>query len=440
MPVMRFAAAFAVSDLLRAGFAFATSLIAARGLGIEGLGRWMLCMAWASTLVTVFDLGFGVLLTRTSARGDAGLGRALSQALAIRLALFAPVAMVLIAAAPLFAHHPDTVNGLRAGEALAAFGMLSGCFTAVFRGRADWLPASLAIEAAASALQCCAGWLALASGAGVVALLATYAAVQALQLAALVAMWRNVRPPAQPLEWPEVAILRGAIGCALPLALSGLVANLQLRLAPIALGALSTTSDVASFGVAWRLANLAKMLPHAAFAGVFPLFARQSLRPSGAEGDEIPGGNPETRLRARFEAAVIGFGVAAGIAIGLFAAPLVRITYGRQFEDAAGPLIWSGVWILPSLINGARRVYLIAHDRERIALQWCAAALAIQVAGCAALAPLFGASGAAAAMALGEAAVWWPLRQVTLDAGIARGVRLQADYAAVRVQADWASR
>ena len=62
-------------------------------------------------------------------------------------------------------------------------------------------------------------------------------------------------------------------------------------------------------------------------------------------------------------------------------------------------------------------VYLIANDRERVALRWSSVALAIQVFGCAALIPLFGAAGAAAGMAIGEAAVWLPLGQ----AGQARG-------------------
>ena len=65
---------------------------------------------------------------------------------------------------------------------------------------------------------------------------------------------------------------------------------------------------------------------------------------------------------------------------------------------------------MPSLVNSSRRVYLYAEGRERIALRWSVVALSIQAAACLVLVPRFGATGAMGALALGEAAVWLPLR------------------------------
>ena len=44
-------------------------------------------------------------------------------------------------------------------------------------------------------------------------------------------------------------------------------------------------------------------------------------------------------------------------------------------------------------------------------LRWTTVALAIQVVLAAALIPVFGAAGAAASVAIGEAAIWWPLQR-----------------------------
>jgi O-antigen/teichoic acid export membrane protein len=89
---------------------------------------------------------------------------------------------------------------------------------------------------------------------------------------------------------------------------------------------------------------------------------------------------------------------------------ILRLTYGGSFASAAPALAWIGVGLVPSLVNNARKVYLYASGRERAAVQWTAVSLGVQALGSLALIPSFGASGAASAMAIGEAAVWWPLR------------------------------
>ena len=59
-------------------------------------------------------------------------------------------------------------------------------------------------------------------------------------------------------------------------------------------------------------------------------------------------------------------------------------------------------------------MYLYAAGAERAAVRWSAVALVVQVVSCAAMVPSFGAAGAAAGLAIGEALVWWPLRQAAV--------------------------
>jgi O-antigen/teichoic acid export membrane protein len=79
--------------------------------------------------------------------------------------------------------------------------------------------------------------------------------------------------------------------------------------------------------------------------------------------------------------------------------------------------VWIGVGLVPTLVNSGRKVYLYASGLEGAAVKWSAVALALQAAGCALLIPSLGAAGAAAALAFGEAVVWWPLHKITVKAG-----------------------
>jgi O-antigen/teichoic acid export membrane protein len=386
---------FAVSDTARALVGFVTSLVVARGLGVDEFGRWMLCLAVASAIGIVLDLGYGVLLTREAARNHGGLGDVLAGAIATRLMLLLPVAGIVIAAGPLGGGGPELSNALAAIVAIAGAGAIYGCFAGVLRGRAEWLAAALGVDIGGAILQCAAATWVASTGGTYVRLLWWFAAVQAAQLLAAAIMWRCRRRTEQRLRQPVLGSLVPLLGRAWPLALSGIVANAQMRVAPLVLGALSTSGHVALFGVAWRIGNLIKVLPNAAFAAALPTFAHAA---------------DAAALRPRFDATLVWFAAAASAAVGIGAAPLVRLTYGGEFATASVPLLWIGAWILPSIVNAGRKVYLIALGDERISLRWTSVALALQAAGCAALVPAFGASGAAAAMTIGEAAVWWPLR------------------------------
>jgi O-antigen/teichoic acid export membrane protein len=196
----------------------------------------------------------------------------------------------------------------------------------------------------------------------------------------------------------------------LPFAASGLVANAQARLGPLLLGVLSGPAELAAFGVATRLEGVARRLPYAAFGAALPVFSSPAGQTDG--------------VRARFDALVRAFAIAAGLLLITGAGPLVRLTYGGAFVGAAVPLMWAGASLLPSLVNGGRKVYLNATGRDQIVLRWSATALAIQIAAAVVLMPRFGASGAMAAIGLGEIAIWMPLRRA--DRRVVSGAELAA--------------
>jgi len=388
-------ASLAASDLLRAAISFATSLVIARGLGRDGFGQWTLCMTGVGALTGALDLGTGMLLTREAALG--GVGALVSAALVVRAALFAPIGALLVALSPAIARGAVSPQAVRDGALFVAAGAAYGCFAAVFRARPERLLALVAIDATAAVVRLAGAMLLVGRGAALPDLLRLAAAVQVGQAAAAYGVWRILAPDddlARPSIRRVVDLVRGG----LPFALAGLVANAQSRVAPLLLGYASTAGQLAFFGVAARIGRAARMLPQAALSAGMPIFAGEQRAADASS------------TRRRVDRIMNGFGVAAAAAVVVAAGPLVNWTYGAAFAGASAAVVWTGIALVPWLANNARKMHLYAAGRERVAVRWSAAALLLQAAACVLLIPRFGAAGAAAALAIGEAAVWMPLR------------------------------
>ena len=397
----RLSAAFLGSNLARGAIAFALSLVIGRTLGVERFGRWVLCTTWASMLTVVADLGFGVLLPRDGARSDACHGRLLGGALASRLLLLVPLGAVMYAAAPRIAADPESIAGIRLGVLLGASGAAYGCFGALFRSQPAWVPTVLIVETAWSAVQLAASWVLARAGAGVSPLVLLATIVQLAQIGSglvLYAMAFGARDPIRRPPWSETAAL---IRRAIPFAASGLVANLQARVGPLMLGYLATPAEVGIFAAASRCGTVARLAPGAMFAGALPVL-------SGEYGRDR---RQAHRTYGSFNRALVAVTLAVAIPYVAVAGPLLRLVYGDAFSKGAPALMWMGIALLPAVTNSGRKIFLYAAGAETIVVRWSAAALAIQIAASALLMPLAGATGAAVSLAIGEAAIWWPLRR-----------------------------
>jgi O-antigen/teichoic acid export membrane protein len=391
---------FMGSNLVRGAAAFVTSLVIARTLGPDTFGRWTLCVTWASMLTFLLDLGFGVLLTRDVAAGTARAGAMVGGALAARMTLFVPVATLFLATAPALGLRGEAASVLWTVLLLAASGMAYGAVAAVFRAWPATLTAIVIVEVTGALLQLGGTWWVTRQHGGVSALLLLASAVQIAQISAAALLWRVVADAGPVFERPSLRSAVSLVRRAFPFTLAGLVANVQERLAPLMLGRLSGIGEVALFGAAWRIGSIVRMLPQAMFGGALPVLAA-TARQEGSE-----------NVAFRFERVLsISAGIAAtGLAV--FAGPVLRLTYGADYAPGALTLIWVAIGLWPFLINSARKVSLYAVGQERLAVRWSAVALAIQVVACVLLIPRYGSAGAALAMAVGEVAVWWPLRAV----------------------------
>jgi O-antigen/teichoic acid export membrane protein len=418
--IARLSAAFLGSNVARAAIAFGLSFALARGLGAERFGRWILCTAWASTLTVIVDLGFGVLLTRDGARQDADPGHLLAGALLARLSLAVPFAVLIYAAAGAISSEPETIAGLRVAALLGTAGAVYGCFGALYRSQPRWLPMVLAVETGWLTIQLGAAWWIVTAGAGgsgvagwagaageasgvVVSLLALAVAVQLAQIATAVVCWRQVFGDRGRLLRPTPGSLIALVRRALPFAVSGIVANVQTRVAPLMLGYLSAPAELGLFAAAARFGSVARLAPQAMFAGALPVLSHEHGRDRASA----------ERVVQAFDLFLLGASAAAAAGCALFAAPLLRLVYGAAFTGAAPALLWVGAGLIPLLSNSGRKVFLFASGGEAIAVRWSAIGLLLQVFAGAALIPTFGSAGAAVSVAVGEAAIWWPLRRAT---------------------------
>jgi len=407
--IARLSAAFLGSNLARAAIGFGLSFALARSLGAERFGRWILCTAWASTLTVVVDLGFGVLLTRDGARHDAEPGRLLAGALLVRLAIAVPLAALLCAGAGAISSEPETIAGLRAAALLGTAGAAYGCFGALYRSQPRWLPAVLTVETGWLALQLgAAWWIVWGGGAGragstgspIVLLMMLAVAVQLGQIVTAVVCWRTVFGSRGKLRVSTPGALAALIRRALPFAVSGIVANVQTRIAPLMLGYLSTPAELGLFAAASRFGSVARLAPQAVFAGALPVLSHEHGRDRASA----------ERAFQIFDTVLLGASAALAAGCALFAAPVLRLIYGPSFTPAAPALLWVGVGLIPLLSNSGRKVFLYASGGESVVVRWSAIGLFLQ--GCAgvALIPAFGSAGAAVSVAVGEAIIWWPLR------------------------------
>lgn len=389
--------AFVASNVARAVLGFALSLAIGRGLGAVNFGRWTFCMAWASGLTMISDLGLSVLVTRDAARSRSEARQLLVAAVVAKLLLLAPLGAVVYFFARVLAIDAESIAALRVGVLLAAAGVTYGCFAAVFRAF-EWIVSLFWIETTGLVLQLLGSIWILSAGGSVLHLIVLATGVQLAQLALAAAIWRPTSPGSTlARSWqPVIPMIRRSV----PFALAGVLANLQTRWSPIALGYLSGQAEVGWFGAAWRLGEVAKLVPHGVFGAALPVFS--------AEADSR---DRHESLLPAFERALLVLAVGIAVVLIVFAGPILQLTFGADFRPAVWTLVWVGAGVIPTLMNSGRKVYLYAAGRESRALGLTAVALGIQLAISLPLILIFGASGAALSILLGEAAVWRPLRR-----------------------------
>ena len=147
------------------------------------------------------------------------------------------------------------------------------------------------------------------------------------------------------------------------------------------LGYLSTPAELGLFAAASRFGSVARLAPQAVFAGALPVLSHEHGRDRASA----------ERVSEAFDRILLGASAAVAVGCALFAAPLLRLIYGKSFIGAAPALLWVGVGLIPLLSNSGRKVFLYASCGESVVVRWSDRLL---LQGCAgASIPAFGSAG-----------------------------------------------
>lgn len=182
------------------------------------------------------------------------------------------------------------------------------------------------------------------------------------------------------------AILRASA----PLAVSGGLALLSLRVEMLTVSYLRGDGETGLFTAALRVIEFLNLVPSAVCAGAMPALTREAL---GGRGDGV---------RRRTAATVVFLAAPAAAGTALVAPGLLRVVFGPDYGEAAASLRILAVAVVPLFLNGMLVSALIASGRG----PWLPRLTAVRVAVAAALAfglvPRFGALGAAAGFLASE--------------------------------------
>ncbi|MDH3602363.1 MAG: flippase, partial [Candidatus Tectomicrobia bacterium] len=337
---------------LSLGLVFAVSHF----LGTEGLGRYTLVLAYFYFFVMVTPLGLDTFLTREGVREAAALPALLGNAagLGVAVSLLAMGILLGISGAP--GYDAATQSALRLMSLAIVPSTLLTLFEGVFvaRQRFEYIAASSLLE------------LTIKIGGSIPLLFLGYRVqavvgmIVASRVLACGLAWGLLSRVDVSLQWSfEPSVLRKLLQAAPTFLCISVFAALYWRIDTLMLSVLRDLTDVGYYGAAYRIMDIAKILPHSLCRALYPRIA-QSAR---TEPNRL---NQLGSLALRYLWVVLL--PLAGV-VTIFAEPILVVLYGEAFRPAAlllTILIWT---VLPYAWVRYYAYVLIAADCQRVDLR-----------------------------------------------------------------------
>ena len=352
-------------------------VIAARMLPTGELAILGTALAVSGILAVCLDAGSGLSITRDGAR-DAGTRGALLSALVV--ARLPVVVLVLLAACAVGMALESPVVWIGAA-ALAVLGALAVSLIGYFRAGQDMQPEAVQkLVFAALALGLTGG--ALAASATAEAVLLALICATVLSLASFALVGKHAASGAHVARW-------AALRRALPLGLMAIATVVYYRSGTVGLALLSTPEETAAYTVAAAVGFGLLMLPNAITTGLLP---HLSAAPDGE--------SPTSTRRALRWSLTLSTPIAAAFALGGYV--LLGPVFGAEYADAALPLAILCAAVVVIAYNGILGTALLAAGHVGVIVLQVACSLVVNLVALVALAPAFGAAGAATATLLCE--------------------------------------
>lgn len=379
--------------------------LASRYLHPSGFGALTVAAAFVALFAVFTDLGVYTIAAREIAQDESAEAHIVGNVLGLSLACSAVVA----AAAFGFMHvaygggHEQQIRQgiLILLPQLVAAAPVAACRAHFIASERNWMAALGDVSTAVVSVGLTAAAVALDLGfAAVVGAACAGYVAQAVTMVALTMRRIRLRISVRLTLWRRLATL------ALPLGLSLVLNYLYFRLDILLLSFLRSTSDVALYGLAYKVLEAFIVLPSYFMTSLFPELAR--MAPHSKRLNDVVG-----EALAVMEMLVLPIVVLTAV----FAPQIVAIVGGGAFSRAAPTLQILMVGLAASFVNGVYGNTLVAQGRQRSLLRVTVAVLGINLALNLALIPPFGIEGAAVAVSASELLALVLIRRLYLQVG-----------------------
>ena len=323
-------------------------VVMARELGARGFGEFQFALALTGALIYLAGFGTDQLLAREVARDRGLAGRMLADAAAVKVL----GGLLMLGAAVLLVSFGDTSAEGRAAVAIVGAGALleelSKSWHSIFLGyeRLDLVSAALIVQRTVTAAV---GIAVLLAGGGLVAASVVYAGGAAVGVLACELLLRRLglrRAQVDASGW--LPLIRAGV----PIGVVSLLMIVLLRLDVTMLSFLTDAATVGVYAVAFRLVEATQFMGGAMAMAMLPWLARA--------------GENLTRGFALGLLAVNALLLPIGLALALFAGPVIDLLYGDEFEPSVVPLQILGLMTLFYGINAYASVSLVARYRPLV--------------------------------------------------------------------------
>ncbi|MCC6765497.1 MAG: flippase [Deltaproteobacteria bacterium] len=379
--ILKNTAALVVLRVLMPALSMILVFAISRILGTDGLGQYTLALTYLYFFVTVAPLGLYSIITRDGVQHADRLEEILNHSVTLGTIASLALTPAMAGLGPALGYDRDTAIAIAiASLALlpSTRGMLyDGAFVA--RERMDYL-ACVALAENAVKVGLAAPALLLGYGLETVIVLAVAGRVVANVIAT--ALLRSIGIRVRMGRKTE--LLKGLLGSAPTFVAIAIFATLYWRIDVFMLSKMGTVEDVGRYGAAWRILELALVVPHSFCLSLYPQLAA-AVRSNRAELARLG------RLAMRFLAAG-SLPLAAWTTV--VSDDVMGTLYGTAFRSA-GPTLTVLVWTLVPYGWVRYHAYvLVAAELQRIDLAMNVTLTAINVALNLYLIPAYGPWGA----------------------------------------------
>jgi O-antigen/teichoic acid export membrane protein len=359
-------------------------LMLSRYLGVTGLGRYTLAFSFLYMFNAIAPLGLGAIVTRDGARNRGSLDKLLGTALTIGVISSIGLSFTMAGLAYLL----DYDDGTRVAIVILSFALVP-CTIGMFQDsafvaleRMDCIAISTLAE---YVVKVGVGMALLLMGYGLEAVLVV--AIVGRTLACVISAFLLHRLKVQ-VRWTlEKDTIKHLLKLAPTFLFIGIFATLYWRIDIFMLSKLGTVEDVGYYGAAWRILELAMVLPQSLCLSLYPQISAAALKDLN-------------QLRWIGRGAMrylLALSIPAAIGVTLLAQPILFLLYGPGFGAAASTLSVLVLTLVPYSIVRYHAYVLIGANHQRVDLVLNLVMSAANIALNFLLIPRYGHFGAAVA-------------------------------------------